>query len=141
MPWGLRPPGRATAPARRVVPVTSWSYGAVLVLCLAAAVLLIVDLVRDRNTQDSHFVALAVVEVAAVAQMIGGFVALARTDREVDGVVFVSYLVTVALAPIAAALMSLAERSRVATAVLLLGVATVAGLELRLWDIWGGVDA
>ena len=33
---------------------------------------------------------------------------------------------------------ALAERSRVGTTILLLAVATIAGLEVRIWDIWGG---
>ncbi len=116
--------------------MTSWSYGVILAIAGVAAVVLLVDLVRDRSAQDSHFIALGVLELAAVVQLVGGSVALARTERDVEGAVFVSYLVTVALVPIVAALFSLAERSRVGTTILLLGVATVAGLELRLWDVW-----
>ncbi len=102
------------------------------------AVLLVVDLVRDRAAQDAHYIGLAVLQVGVLAQLVGGSIALARTDRELEGPVFVSYLVTVALLPVAGALFSLAERSRVGTTILLLAVATVAALELRLWDIWGG---
>lgn len=112
-------------------------YGVVLASCGAAALLYIVDLVRDRNTQDSHFVALAAVEVAALLQLVAGCVALASTDREVPGVTLISYLVSLVLAPVVGAFFSLAERSRVGTAILLLAVATVAGLEARVIDIWG----
>lgn len=121
--------------------MTSWSYAALLLLCAAVAALLVVDLVRDRAAQDSHFVALGVLELAAVVQLVAGGVALARTDRDVDGAVFVSYLVTLVLVPVAGAMFSLAERSRVGTTILLLAVATVAGLQLRLWDLWGGAGA
>ncbi|WP_141013208.1 hypothetical protein [Nocardioides sambongensis] len=118
--------------------MTTWSYALILVLAGATAVLLLVDLIRDRSTQDSHYLALAVIEVAVLLQLVAGCVALARTERDVEGAVFISYLVTVALAPVAGALFSLAERSRVGTTVLLLAVATVAGMEVRLWDIWSG---
>ena len=64
-----------------------------------------------------------------------------RTERDIEGAVFVSYLVTNLLVPIVAAFFALAERSRVGTTILLLGVATVAGLEVRLWDVWGGRGA
>ena len=121
--------------------MTSWSYGVVLAIAAVAAVVLVVDLIRDRAAQDAHFIALGVLQVAVIAQLVGGAVALARTERDIEGTVFVSYLVTVALAPIAGALFSLAERSRVGTTILLLAVATVAGLELRLWDVWGGGGA
>ncbi|MCX6402320.1 MAG: hypothetical protein NTX33_20585 [Propionibacteriales bacterium] len=118
--------------------MTVWLYGVVLAVALAAALLLVVDLVRDRAAQDSHFISLAVLDVVLLGQLIGGAVALARTERDVEGTVFVSYLVTVFLVPVIGAFFSLAERSRVGTTILLLAVATVAGLELRLWDIWGG---
>jgi hypothetical protein len=119
-----------------VIRVNSWVYGAVLVLCGAAAVLLVVDLVRDRAAQDSHFVALAVIEVVLLVQLVWGCVALAQTERDVQGGVLVSYLVSTVLVPVVGALVSLTERSRVGTTILLLAVATIAGLEIRLWDIW-----
>ena len=118
--------------------MTGWSYGVILAMAGVVAVLLFVDLVRDRSAQDSHYIGLAGLQVGVLAQLVGGSVALARTDRDVEGAVFVSYLVTVALLPVVGAFFSLAERSRVGTTILLLAVATVAGLELRLWDIWGG---
>lgn len=118
--------------------MTGWSYGVILAIAGVVAVLLVVDLVRDRAAQDAHFIGLAVLELGVLAQLVSGCVALARTDRDVEGAVFVSYLVTVALVPVVGAFFSLAERSRVGTTILLLAVATVAGLELRLWDIWGG---
>jgi hypothetical protein len=118
--------------------VTGWSYGVILAISGVVAVLLVVDLARDRAAQDSHYVGLGVLEIGVLAQLVGGSFALARTERELEGAVFVSYLVTVALIPVVGALFSLAERSRVGTTILLLAVATVAGLELRLWEIWGG---
>lgn len=118
--------------------MTAWTYGVILAMAGVVAVILLVDLVRDRSAQDAHYVGLAALELAVLAQLVGGCVALARTERHVEGAVFVSYLVTVALIPVVGAFFSLAERSRVGTTILLLAVATVAGLELRLWDIWGG---
>lgn len=116
--------------------MTSWSLGVLLAITGIAAVVLIVDLVRDRAAQDSHFIALAVVELGALIQLVAGFIALARNEREVEGVVFGSYLVTIALIPIAGGFLGLAERTRVGTTIMLLAVATVAGLDLRLWDLW-----
>ena len=117
--------------------MNSWVYGAVLVVCGVTAVLLVVDIVRDRAAQDSHFVALGVTELVVLVQAVAGFVALARTDRDVEGVTLVSYLVTMILLPVVGAFFSLAERSRVGTSILLLAVATIAGMELRVIDIWG----
>ena len=118
--------------------MNSWLYGVALVVAAIVAVVLVVDLIRDRAAQDPHFIGLAVLELVMLVQLVGGVVALSRTDRDIDGVVFVSYLVTNLLVPVVAAFFALAERSRVGTTILLLGVATVAGLEVRLWDIWGG---
>jgi uncharacterized membrane protein len=117
--------------------VNPWVYGAVLAVCAAAAVLLVVDIVRDRTAQDSHFVALGVLEVVLLVQLVWGCVDLAGTDRDVSGVTLVSYLVSTVLAPVVGAFFSLAERSRVGTAILLLAVVTVAGLQARVIDIWG----
>ena len=109
----------------------------ILVLCGVTAIVLLVDLVRDRAAQDSHFVLLGLLELALLVQLVWGCVALATTGRDVDGVLFVSYLVGVALAPPIGAFWSLAERSRAGTAVLLVAVLTVAALEVRLDAIWG----
>ncbi|GAA3657506.1 hypothetical protein GCM10022237_16980 [Nocardioides ginsengisoli] len=131
----------AAAARPTLAAVTSWLYGAALVVAGLAAVLLVVDLIRDRAAQDSHYIALAVVELLMLVQLVVGVVALSRTSRDIEGAVFVSYLVTNAIIPVVAAFFSLAERSRVGTTILLLAVVTVAGLELRLWDVWGGPHA
>ncbi|TWG94736.1 hypothetical protein L615_005400000340 [Nocardioides sp. J9] len=108
----------------------------ILAISGVVALLLVVDLVRDRAAQDAHYIGAGVLQLAVLAQLVAGCVALGRTDRDVEGTVFVSYLVTVAVVPVVGAFFSLAERSRVGTTILLLAVATVAGLETRLWDIW-----
>ncbi|HYG95251.1 MAG TPA: hypothetical protein VD859_16870 [Nocardioides sp.] len=113
-----------------------WLYGVILLMCGVAALLLVVDLVRDRAAQDSHYLALAAIEVLVLVQLVWGCIALGGSERDVSGVTFVSYLVSVVLAPVVGAFFSLAERSRVGTTILLLAVATVAGLEARLVDIW-----
>ncbi|WP_435768644.1 hypothetical protein [Nocardioides sp. SYSU DS0651] len=118
--------------------MSPWLHGVILAICAVAAVLLVVDLVRDRAAQDSHYLALAVLEVALLGQLVWALVALAGTSRDLDGPTFVAYLVTTVVAPVAGAFFSLAERSRVGTTILLLAVATVAGLQARLWQLWGG---
>ncbi|MEQ6899590.1 hypothetical protein [Nocardioides sp. YIM 152588] len=118
--------------------MNAWLFGAVLVLCGVTAVAVVVHLVRDEIPSDRTFILLGLVEVALVLQTVVGVVALATTDREVSGVLFVSYLIGVLVAPPIGAFWSLAERSRGGTAVLLLAMLTVAALQVRLWDIWGG---
>lgn len=121
--------------------MTVWLLGAILVMCAVASVAVTVHLVRDEVTSDLTFVLLALLEVLLVAQVVWGSVALGTTDRAVSGTLFVSYLIAVLVAPPIGAFWSLAERSRGGTAVLLLAMLTVAALELRLWDIWGGESA
>ncbi|TIC87812.1 hypothetical protein E8D34_09120 [Nocardioides sp. GY 10113] len=121
--------------------MTPWLFGAVLVLCGVAAIAVVVHLVRDEIPSDRTFILLGLVELALLIQLVVGIVALATTDRDVTGVLFVSYLIGVAAAPPIGAFWSLAERSRGGTAVLLLAMLTVAALEVRLWDIWGGAGA
>ena len=118
--------------------MNEWVTGAVIALSLAGGVLLAVLLVRDEAAQDRTFALLAVVEVLLLAQLVGGCVALARTERDVEGVLFVSYLVGVALALPIGVFWSLAERTRAGTGVLLVAVLTVVALQLRLETIWAG---
>jgi hypothetical protein len=118
--------------------VSPWVLGTVLVLCGITAVVLVVHLVRDRAAEDGMFVLLGVTELVLLGQLIGGCIALGSTDRDVEGTLFVSYLVGVALALPIGAFWSLAERTRAGTAVVLLAVLTVAALEVRLYAIWTG---
>jgi hypothetical protein len=115
--------------------------GAVLALALVTLVAVAVLLVRDEPAGDPMFVLLAAVELVLLVQLVVGVVQLSSTDRDVSGVLFVSYLVGVALALPIGAFWSLAERSRAGTAVLGAAVFTVVALELRLWGIWGGAGA
>ena len=115
-----------------------WVTGAVIALSLAGGVLLAVLMVRDEAAQDRTFILLAVVELVLLVQLVIGCVALGRTERDVDGVLFVSYLVGIALALPIGVFWSLAERTRAGTGVLLVAVLTVVALQLRLTTIWGG---
>ena len=118
--------------------MSPWVLGAVLVLCGLTTVVLVVHLVQDRAAEDGMFVLLGVTELVLLGQLVGGCVALNGTERDVDGTLFVSYLVGVALVLPIGAFWSLAERTRAGTAVVLLAVLTVAALEVRLDAIWAG---
>ncbi|WP_435745183.1 hypothetical protein [Nocardioides sp. SYSU DS0663] len=109
---------------------------AVLVPTVVAMVLVAVHLVRDETAGDPTFLVLAVVEVALVVQAVVGCVALAGTERDISGVTFVSYLLSVVLVLPIGAFWSLAERSRAGTAVLLVALLTVVALEVRLQSLW-----
>ncbi len=114
-----------------------WLFVLVLALSGLALVGTGVLLVRDRLAGDVFFALLAVLELALLLQVVLGLVQLAGTEREVAGVVFTSYLLTLPLVLPIGAFWSLAERSRAGTAVLLVAALTVAGLEVRLDSIWG----
>ena len=115
--------------------------GLVLCLTLVVAVACLWLLARDRPAEDRTYALLGVVEIVLLVQLVVGIVALSRTTDDVSGVLFVSYLVGVALALPVGAFWSLAERTRAGTAVLLVAALTVAALQVRLESIWGGAGA
>lgn len=115
-----------------------WLTGLVLALVAAGTVVTVVLMARDEPAGDRTFVLLALAELAILAQAVVGLVLLARTEREVEGVVFASYLVGAAVALPVGAFWSLAERSRAGTAVLLVALLTVAALVVRLESLWSG---
>lgn len=94
--------------------------------------------VRRQTFSDALFYVMAVVEVLLVAQLVAGCIALGQTSRDIDGVTFVSYLVTVVAVPVAAVLWGVSDKSRWGTGVVVIGMVTVAALCLRLLDIWAG---
>lgn len=80
----------------------------------------------------------AVVELGLLTQAVVGFVNLAGTDRQVDGLTFGGYLVGILLVLPLAGFWSLAERTRWGSAVLVVGCLAVAVLIVRLGQIWDG---
>ncbi|TIC86545.1 hypothetical protein [Nocardioides sp. GY 10127] len=117
--------------------MTAWITVPVLGLCLVGVVWTIVMIARAQHPpSDAFFVLLGVLMVALVVQLVVGGVALARTDRPVEGVTFVAYLLTdVLVVPVGAAL-ALVERSRWGTGVLLVALLTVAACQFRLESLW-----
>ena len=106
--------------------------GAALLVAVWALVLLL----RDRTFSNGLFYAYAVLEVLLLAQLVSGFIALARTSRSVDGTTFGAYLVTAALVPPAAVLWGVSDKSRWGTGVGVIGGLVVAVLMARLVQIW-----
>ena len=82
------------------------------------------------------FYAVGALEILLIAMLIGGSIALGSTSRDVDGVLFVSYLVTIVVIPPAAVLWGIAEKSRWGTGVVVVAMLTVAVLCVRLLGIW-----
>jgi len=96
--------------------------------------------VLNRRVDNPLFYAAAVVEVALVATMVGGFIALATTDRDVDGVTFSGYLLTIVLIlPIGVA-WGASEKTRWGTGVVVIAALVVMVLSWRLLQIWQGTS-
>lgn len=116
--------------------VHDWLFVLVLTLAGVSTVGALVLLVRDRLAGDPYFGLLILLELALLVQAVLGLVGLSEAGAEVSRVTFVSYLLTVPLLLPLGAFWSLAERTRAGTAVLLVTVLTVAGLEVRLQALW-----
>lgn len=113
------------------------AYGVAL-LALVVAVVAAGHTVRDAPFGNPLFYAVSVLEVLLLVTMVGSFVALGRTERDVSGGLFVSYWLTVVVIPPAAVLWGIAEKSRWGTGVVVVALVTVAALMARLLSIWKG---
>lgn len=111
---------------------------AVAILAVAVAAHAGWHTLRRAPFSNPLFYTVAVLEVVLVGMLVGGSIALARTDRDVDGVLFVSYLVTLAVIPPAAVIWGIAEKSRWGTGVVVVAMLTVAVLCVRVEQIWTG---
>ncbi len=121
--------------------MNTWVLVAVLATTALVVLAALVLLVRDRPVGDTSFALMALAEAALMVQLVLGLFLLASTERDVRAVLFISYLVGALVALPIGAFWSLAERSRAGTAVVVLAALTVAALEARLVDIWGGLGA
>lgn len=93
---------------------------------------------RRLSFSNPLFYAVAVLELAVLAVLVGSSMALSQTSRDVDGVLFVSYLVTIVVIPPAAVLWGIAEKSRWGSGVVVVAMLTVAVLMVRVLGIWKG---
>lgn len=111
----------------------TWATG---LLALAVGVAALVATVRGRRIDDAQLLGSALLELALVVQAVVGVVLLARTDRDVDGVLFASYLLSSVLVVPLGAFWAVGERSRWGTGVLAVAAVTTAVLVARLEQIW-----
>ncbi|MCW2831730.1 MAG: hypothetical protein JWP31_2422 [Aeromicrobium sp.] len=96
---------------------------------------------RRKDFSNPLFYAVGVLEALLIVLLVGGCIALAQTSRDVDGVLFVSYLVTLVVIPPAAVVWGIADKSRWGTGVVVIAMLTVAVLCIRLLGIWKGTYA
>lgn len=114
-----------------------WLVVPVLVLSALCALATLVLIARDESPPGDRFFALLGVLLAAlVVQLVVGLVSLATSSRDVDGVTFVAYLLTVVLAPPFGAALALVERNRWGNGALLVALLTVVAMEVRLDALW-----
>jgi H+/gluconate symporter-like permease len=113
------------------------AYG-IAILSLVVAAYAAWHTYRRRDLGNPLFYAVGVVEIVLVGLLIGGSIALASTSRDVDGVLFISYLLTMIVIPPAAVLWAIAEKSRWGTGVVVVSMLTIAALSVRLLGIWKG---
>jgi hypothetical protein len=92
--------------------------------------------IRHARINDAMFYAISAVEVGTIVLLVAGVSALASTEREVDGALLVSYLVTLVLVPPVALVWGIAEKSRWGTGVILIGMWTVAVMTVRVLQVW-----
>jgi len=112
-------------------------------IALAAAVWAAVLVVAGKPIQLREWHGLwlygvvLLLEVGLLVQLVAGIVRLASSDRQVDGLAYIGYLVTPLLVLPLAGFWALAERSRWGPAVMVVGCLTVPVLILRLGQVWG----
>ena len=121
--------------------MTDTAAHGVALLAVAVTVFAAWHTVRRQPFSNPLFYVVAVLEIALVGLLVAGSIALAATSRDVDGVLFISYLVTLVVIPPAAVLWGIAEKSRWGTGVVVVAMLTVAVLCVRVLQIWEGTHA
>ncbi|MEY4450685.1 MAG: hypothetical protein RLZZ304_1060 [Actinomycetota bacterium] len=108
-------------------------------LAVAAGIFCVALSVAKRLPSLVSLGALALVELALIAQLIWSIVLVTGgAGAKGDTVEFFGYIITALFVPPAAALWALVERSRWSTTVLGVAGLTVAVMLVRMWQIWSG---
>ena len=105
-------------------------------LCGLAALVVLVQIVRDRPPGVLVDGLLALVEVGLVVQLVLGVVKVAHGHEGVSVPTYVGYLVAALVVLPVAWVWSQSERSRGGSAVLLVGLLVVPFLFVRLAQVW-----
>ena len=108
---------------------------AISVLCGVAALLVLVQVVRDRPVNKPIIAILGLIEAGLIVHLVLGIQWLTGDRPDIPALTYLGYLVaSLAVLPLAWG-WSWAERSRSGTAVLLVGLAVVPYLFIRLHEI------
>ena len=111
---------------------------ALTVLSLLVAALALVYVVRDRAADRVLVGAIGVLWLGTLVQLVVGVVKLPGADEDVNGVVFVLYLLGLVATPPVAAWWARGEPSRAGSGVVVVAGLLVPFLLLRLDTLWGG---
>lgn len=110
-----------------------------IVLALSLAVWALWRTVRDQPVITRQLIGGAVIELAIVVQMIIAGILLGTTGHDLLApVTFWGYLVVSLLILPAAAVVAVVERTRWSSAALLIACGTVAIMQVRVHQLWGG---
>lgn len=93
---------------------------------------------RDRRPSRNQLIGTAVLELLLLGQAIGGAVALAVTDRDIEAITFIGYHLTAVTVLVAGVAWGIADRSRWGNGVIAIVCATEIVLLLRLLQLWAG---
>ena len=111
---------------------------ALTVLSLLVAALALVYVVRDRAADRVLVVGIGVLWLGTLVQLVVGLVNLPGADEDVNGVVFVLYLLGLVATPPVTAWWARGEPSRAGSGVVVVAGLLVPFLLLRLDTLWGG---
>jgi len=100
-----------------------------------------VHVALDRPTGGLLLGMAAVIELGFLAQAVIGIGQLVSGDRDVNGAVFVGYLLAAAIFLPLATLWALGERTRGGTAVLIVAGLVLPVLVVRIEQVWSPVGA
>jgi len=107
-----------------------------IVVSLLLAAVATAHVALDRPTGGLLLVMAAVLELGFLAQAVIGIAPLVSGDRDVNGPVFVGYLLAAAIFLLLATLWALGERSRGGTAVLVVAGLVLPVLVIRIQQVW-----
>jgi hypothetical protein len=117
--------------------VIAWLTYTIITASLLLAAWLGFSSFRGHPMYVPHLVGLGIVQLLVIGQAVVSGVLMVQGERPEQFAVFLGYLATVVLIPLAAALWGLMERSRWGPAVIAAALVVLPALMVRLQDTWG----
>lgn len=117
----------------------TWTIGVLIVCALLLAGWAIWRAVKDQPVILRQLIAGGVIEVGILVQMVVAGVLQAGGHSPTDAFTFWGYLVVSLLVLPAAAVAAVVERTRWSSVVLIVACGTVAVMQLRVHQLWGGL--